>query len=419
MLFILLAPYVALPAFLAFGVRKRHVQRLVAPRKVRTAPGHWASYTCLALGQPAPASYRDLQIHQDGNQSLQALFEVIEQARVSLDVCTFILGQDACGTEVIARLAGRARAGVRVRLLVDGLGLVMGGHASVAPMLAAGGSYTVFMPPLRTLLNRRANLRNHRKSVVADAGHPSGRAWCGGRNLAAEYFVDVEGRRAWHDLTFDLQGPLVLQVAALFERDWTYANRLPVAARPRQVERQAAGSPVAGLVASGPDEGDDTIYSLLLLAAYRAEQRIAIATPYFVPDADLLLALCMAARRGVEVDVLVPERSNHPMSDFVRGRAFRALEDAGARVWLAPGMLHAKLAVFDDTLALAGSANLDSRSLFLNYEMMVAFYDAADVGRFAAWFAREQQPARAFEGQPPGVLRDLLDGMLLWLGFQI
>ena len=92
---------------------------------------------------------------------------------------------------------------------------------------------------------------------------------------------------------------------------------------------------------------------------------------------------------------------------------------AGGQVWLLPGMLHAKLAVVDDSLALAGSANLDSRSLFLNYELMVAFQSAHDVQRFAAWFEHERQGARPYRAQAPGLVRDLLEGMLLWVGFEL
>jgi cardiolipin synthase A/B len=133
----------------------------------------------------------------------------------------------------------------------------------------------------------------------------------------------------------------------------------------------------------------------------------------------LLMALCLAARRGVAVDLLVPARSNHRLSDMSRGRALRSLAMAGGHVWLAPGMMHAKLAVIDETLALSGSANLDSRSLFLNYELMLAFHNAADIRRFAQWFDEERVTARPFVAAPPGLARDVAEGMLLSLGFQL
>lgn len=172
-------------------------------------------------------------------------------------------------------------------------------------------------------------------------------------------------------------------------------------------------------MASGPDQADDTLQALLMSAAYRASDRLWMVTPYFVPDTALLSALCLAARRGVEVDLLLPARSNHRLSDLARERALRALVQAGARVWLAPQMLHAKLVVVDEVVALAGSANLDSRSLFLNYELMVAFHRAGDVRRFAGWAQQELQQASPYRAQAPGLLRDILEGMLLWTGFEL
>jgi cardiolipin synthase len=156
-----------------------------------------------------------------------------------------------------------------------------------------------------------------------------------------------------------------------------------------------------------------------LSAAFQARRRIALVTPYFVPDAALLMALCLAARRGVVVDLLLPAKSNHRLSDVARHRGLRALAQAGARIWLAPQMLHAKLALVDDTMALAGSANIDSRSLFLNYELMIAFHGGADVQRFVAWFEQERASARQYHARRPGLVRDLAEGMVLWVGFQL
>jgi len=420
MLFILLVPYVALPAYLSFGSRKLPRPR-AAPRAEPPATHSadaWAIETLVALGQPAPASYHDLELHGDGHAAQYALMEIIDAATQSLDVCTFILGRDSVGDAVIERLCSKARQGVRVRLLVDGLGHWMARRPHLKDLAAAGGTFALFVPPLRSPLKGRTNLRDHRKLVIADAGLDGERLWCGGRNLAAEYFDGSPGALAWRDLTFDLRGPLVQQASRLFARDWAFAHHEPYVAAPAATPAPfSAGG--AQLVASGPDQVDDTIHALLVTAAYRARRRIALVTPYFVPESALLMALCLAARRGVTVDLLMPARSNHALSDLARNRALRSLAAAGGRIWLVPGMLHAKLAVIDDTLALAGSANLDSRSLFLNYEVMVAFHDATDVRRFADWFERERQPARAYVASRPGLLRDVAEGMLLWTGFQL
>ncbi len=448
-LFFLLMPYIALPTFLTFGSRKQIRPRIDPLRRPpgRTG-GSWAVRTILALGQPAPAAFHGLALHADGGQALQALLRTIDGATRTIDVCTFILAPGDFGRRITERLAEKARAGVRVRLLLDGLGRFMGGWIDLEPLKEAGVDVSLFVPPLHSPLAGRTNLRNHRKMVIADAalsdrgadaaasidtaaGADDGavgaepRLWCGGRNLAPEYFEGSgPGKPPWHDLSFDLTGSLVEQAAALFEHDWQFAKGGKAqVALPLVDDSLLPGMPGgqigAQLVASGPDQFDDTIYSLLVTAAYRAQRRIALITPYFVPDQALLLALCLAARRGVAVDLLVPGRSNHLMSDIARRRALRTLAIAGGRIWLAPQMLHAKLAVIDDTLALAGSANLDSRSLFLNYELMFAFHDAPAIGSFAEWFDRERSNARQCRPRRASFIRDVAEGLVLWVGFQL
>jgi cardiolipin synthase len=420
-LFMLLVPYLALPAYLTFGLRKLERPRTGTQQSPFVAHRNdsWAVETIVALAQPAPAAYRDLNVHKDGDEAKRAMLDIIDAAQHSIDLCTYILARDCLGDAVLDALCRRARHGVRVRLLVDGLGSLMAGHPKLKRLSDAGGATTLFVPPLRSPLKGRTNLRDHRKLLVADAMHDTARLFCGGRNLAVEYFDGAPGEPPWRDLSFDLRGPLVCQANTLFEHDWAFANGKPISSETAAAPDAPRAASGAQLVASGPDQSDDTIYALLVTAAYRARSSIVLATPYFVPDSALLMALCLAARRGVSVELLLPERSNHRLSDLARSRALRSLAGAGGRVWFTPGMLHAKLAVIDDVLALAGSANFDTRSLFLNYELMVAFHESADVRRFGAWFADECKAAYPYTATPPGLVRDVAEGMLLWLGFQL
>ncbi|OIQ86870.1 putative cardiolipin synthase YwiE [mine drainage metagenome] len=421
---LLLLPYLALPLYLLFGTRKltragRSSLAAGAPR-----PGDdeaaWPAQTAAALGQPRATPYRALAVHADGSASLRALLEVIDGARHTLDLCTFILGRDAIGATVSARLAARASAGLRVRLLLDGVGRMLGGRPDLSALRRAGVHLELFVPPLQSPLKGRTNLRNHRKLVVADAGRATERLWCGGRNLAAEYFEGTPGHPAWRDLSFDLQGPLVRQAADLFQHDWAFAAGAEAPGTDAEAAPgAAAGEPAAQVIASGPDQADDTLQALLVSAAYRAHTRVKLVSPYVVLDDALLMALTLAARRGVQVELLLPERSNHRLADIARHRSLRALASAGVQVWLAPHMLHAKAAIIDDALALAGSANLDSRSLFLNYELMVAFHDPGAIARYGAWFDLERGTARRYVAHPPGLWRDLGEGLVLWIGFQL
>lgn len=426
---LLLLPYAALPLYLLFGTRKltRAGHSSLAARAPR--PGDddaaWPAQTAAALGQPRPTTYRTLSVHADGSASLRALLEVIDGARHTLDLCTFILGRDAVGATVSAHLAARAGAGLRVRLLLDGVGRMLGGRPDLSALRRAGVHLELFVPPLQSPLKGRTNLRNHRKLVVADAGRTAERLWCGGRNLAVEYFEGTPGHPAWRDLSFDLQGPLVRQAADLFQHDWVFAtgaeapNPGASAADAEAAPDAAAGEPAGQVIASGPDQADDTVQALLVSAAYRARTRMKLVSPYVVLDDALLMALTLAARRGVQVELLLPERSNHRLADIARHRSLRALAGAGVEVWLAPHMLHAKAAIIDDALALVGSTNLDSRSLFLNYELMVAFHDSGAIARYGAWFDLERSTARRYVAHPPDLWRDLGEGLVLWIGFQL
>ncbi|BCK88528.1 major cardiolipin synthase ClsA [Sideroxyarcus emersonii] len=423
---LVLLPYATLPLYLIFGIRK--VGSGHAGNRLLAAPAQPSDLASLAMrtrqlaaimALPAAAAYRQLALHEDGAQALQALRGMIAAATRSIDLSTFVFARDALGTEIAALLARRAREGVQVRLLVDGIGAYLGRRTDYRSLSAAGVQVALFVPPLRSSLRGRTNLRNHRKMVVVDGEW----LWCGGRNLAAEYFegeANASGNPPWIDLSFDLRGALAQQAQQQFEQDWRFATGGEFAeARASAAPEATPGAAIGQLIASGPDQKDDTFYTLLISGFFISRKRILIATPYFVPDPTLLMALTLAARRGVTVDLLMPRRSNHRLADMARHHALRELTAAGACVRFLPHMLHAKVVVIDDEVALAGTANLDERSLFLNYELMVSFYEPGDVARIAQWVERRQAPAERYAPQPPSFWKRIREGLLLWLAFQL
>jgi cardiolipin synthase A/B len=406
-------PYIALPMYIFFGRRK-------LPRKVLRAPTtrphgkHWAEDLIESFGL-APSAPSAIQLHQDGRESAAALFATMSSAALRLDICTYILGNDPFGRDAMQRMIERARAGVRVRLLIDGVGAIQLPRSCFRQLRSAGIETAIFSALLARKTQGPRNLRNHRKMVIADGA----RLWAGGRNIAAEYFMGLNGAQPWGDLTFDLQGQVAAAAAAQFEADWVAAGGSAARDRDGTAAGLAAAGGRAQFLPSGPDQAEDTVHALLIDACFHARARVLAVTPYFVPDAALETALRLAARRGVQIDFCIPAVSNHRLADFARNRALRSLSTAGVRIHLLPQMNHAKAVVFDESLALSGSVNLDSRSLLLNYECAVIFYGAREIDWLADWIQSLIPEARPFVSRPPGLLRDLGEGLLLTVAYQL
>ena len=434
-------PYLGLPLFLVFGTRK--VVRPATPRQPAPA-GPWAALAPLwatrllaALGVAGARPQAVVRFESDGEAALAQLQRVIGSARHTLDLCTYVLGDDEVGAAVAAALADRARAGVRVRLLIDSIGSLKSAHSHDAMLKNAGVRTRLFMPALGRPGRGRVNLRNHRKLLIADGEV----VWSGGRNLANAYFIGRVGEPPWLDLSYAAEGALAAQAQALFDGDWRIARGARQALRLGYAERFArqqaqeqpsdaadyAAAPstdatftsLAQWVPSGPDFHEDVLHALLVSAAFHAEQRLLLATPYYVPDESVQEALVLAAKRGLQITLLLPRRSNHRLADWARGRAVRELVEAGVDVRLLPAMLHAKAVVVDDVLALCGSANLDSRSLFINYEAMAAFYGRAEIDWLADWINAHAAQAEPASAKPPSWLRDIGEGIVATLAFQL
>ena len=164
------------------------------------------------------------------------------------------------------------------------------------------------------------------------------------------------------------------------------------------------------MVPSGPDVPRDPVHDALLTAAYTTEKRLWIVTPYYVPDESLAQALRLAALRGVDVRVVVPAKSNHRMPDLARGTHLRDLEKCGGKILKYPHMVHAKVVVVDDRLGVVGSANMDMRSLFLNYEIVLFSYSKPDVEEVHKWV--QGLINKSSEGtQQVGFVRDTVEGV--------
>ena len=413
LLSILLVPYLGVPLYLLIGGRKH--RRLAARKEtLYTLPlghdvvaAHAIERILLAGGVPRTSIGDKLELIDSGEAAFQRVLGMFQSAQHSIDVSTFILGGDDAGQQLLEVLAERAAAGVKVRLLLDGLFYFRPRREHLLRYTRAGGRLAVFMPLLRLPLRGPANLRNHRKIIVVDGV----RAVMGGMNLADEYMGPAPRADRWTDVALVLEGPAVAHIHNVFRSDWAFASHEPApppadsppllaaqaegvgdtsdaAVRAVHARAQAMASrALVQVVASGPDVPGDTYYDAILTALFQARERIWVATPYFIPDEAITRGLVLAARRGVDVMLIVPARSNHLSADIAGGSYLRQIEQAGGRIRpFTSGMMHAKVTLIDHELAIVGSANLDMRSLFLDYEIAVFIYTREEITRFEQWF---------------------------------
>jgi cardiolipin synthase len=337
----------------------------------------------------------------DGEQAYPAMLEAIAGARRTVSLSTYIFDNDRVGRRFRDALAAAVERGVEVRVILD----AVGARYSFPPISAAlthrGVPTAVF---LRTLIPWRMpymNLRTHRKILVVD-----GRAaFVGGMNLRRLHEVTEAGDAAVQDLHFRLDGPVVEQIQEVFAADWHFCRGeeltgdgwfpelepLPPAAE----SCGANGIAEARVIPDGPNGDLDKLRWTLLGAVASARRSLRIVTPYFLPDTDLQTALQVAALRGVEVEILLPQRNNLALVAWAATAQLPWLLRHGCRVCLTPPPFdHSKLMLVDGAWALIGSANWDPRSLRLNFEINVELYGETTVARLEEIFAAKKATAR-------------------------
>ncbi|MBW1644881.1 MAG: cardiolipin synthase [Deltaproteobacteria bacterium] len=397
-----LLPYVGVPLYFFLGGRRikkvvRELDRYYG-RPVRDLspdaaamlppPVRKISDLLQKAGAYSPVAGNRCRVIDDGVAAYRVLEEMLAGAEKTIEIETFILGRDEVGRLLVNLLARKARQGVKVRLLLDALGCFFSKGRFVQPLRDAGGEVGIFLPlmPLRSRWS--ANLRNHRKIVVVDGR----RALVGGMNLAKVYLGPRVYRKRWKDVVLEVAGAGVTDIRQVFWYDWEYATgkQVDLTGHSPGVQSAAGGGSILQVVADGPANPDQRpLYSGVLAALYQAEKSIAVVSPYFVPDEPLSAALELAARMGREVKLVLPERSNHPLVDLAGGSFLPELLEAGVKIYrYQPRMIHAKLIVIDDRLAVVGTVNMDIRSFQLNFELATFLYSPGDVAAVAAVMTR-------------------------------
>lgn len=407
--FLLSSPFLAVFLYLFFGhhryrnylVARRYSERVISAARSfaerfrpKHPPDRAATRAFEEIAAISVTGGNSARLLVDGAETFEALFAAIDAAEHYILAQFFILHDDDIGRAFRDRLVAAARRGAHVRLLIDPIGSRTLPHQFLDPLREAGADV-----PTRRALRKRAgrlqiNYRNHRKTLIVDGVH----GFTGGLNVGDEYLGRDPGFGHWRDTFVALTGPMVPQLQLVFSEDWHWATGESLIGALHWEPRNAPQDMPGLIVATGPADDMGTGSLFFLSALVMARQRIWIASPYFVPDAEVLGALKQAALRGVEVRLLVPEAIDHTLPWLAAHAYFDECRAAGVEIWrYRDGFLHQKVILVDDTMAAIGTMNMDNRSFYLNFELMAVLFDARAAGETAAMLEADFKKAVRLE----------------------
>ena len=315
----------------------------------------------------------EVELLIDGEATFDSIFRAIEEAEDYVLIQFYIVRGDGLGNRLRELLERKAKEGVRVYFLYDEIGSYQLSPGYLQSLRSAGVKVSAFHST-RGVANRfQINFRNHRKIVVVDGDV----GFVGGHNVGDEYLGLDPKMSPWRDTHARVAGPAVTMIQVPFVEDWHWATDELILDLDWVIEAEdVPGDAAAGCLPTGPADGVETCAMFFLEAIHSARERLWIASPYFVPDEQTVTALQMAAIRGVDVRVLIPE---NPDSNLVYWSSFSYLpetEKAGVKIYrYQPGFLHQKVLLVDDEIAAVGTANFDNRSFRLNFEVTLVVKD--------------------------------------------
>ncbi len=385
--FLLSAPMLGVPLYLFLGHHRFHGYRIARRESERVVEGikSFADYS-----KPDPETMRmnsrpfealahlpvsrgnGAELLIDGEATFKSIFQAIDQAKKYVLIQFYIIRDDELGMELQDKLIAAAKRGVHVRFMTDAVGSY-GLPTEYLDTLREGG-VDVADPREQRGPNFRfqLNYRNHRKTVVIDGET----GFIGGHNVGVEYLGQDKKFGAWRDTHIKMTGHIVRQLQLIFTEDWHWAHDEDLIDLVDWTGSESEQDMNALLVATGPGDDTETGAMLFFAAIAEARERVWIASPYFVPDIDIMTALQHAALRGVDVRILVPDTIDHRLPWLAAFAYFDEIRDCGVRVFrYTDGFMHQKAFVVDDTLAAFGTTNLDNRSFRLNFEAMALFFD--------------------------------------------
>lgn len=325
----------------------------------------------------------EVEVYADTAPLFEAMLHAMEQAEDHIHAEFFIIRDDEIGNRFKQLWIRKAKEGVSVRILYDGVGCSRLKRAYLDELRRAGVEIKCFLPPLVALFDRQINYRNHRKCVIVDGKV----GFLGGANIGDEYLGKNPRLGYWRDTCVKIVGDAVYDLQRIFAADWEFVSGKRLDSPMLFPEHRASGTQRVQVIASGPDSRYDPVLEVYFTMISLTQRRLWMETPYFIPDPALYMALKTAAVSGVDVRVIIP---GVPDKRFVYYASLSYLEElmaAGVKVYrFHKGFVHAKVIIADDAAASVGSANVDMRSFYTNFELNVLVYDRNVIARLEADF---------------------------------
>lgn len=307
----------------------------------------------------------------NGDEAYPAMLDAIAGAEHYIYLTTYIFETRHIGRQFIEALGAANKRGVKVRVLIDGVGEKYDFPFASRELRKTGVDAALYLPPTLVPLNLSINLRNHRKLLLVDGEL----GFTGGMNIRKNHLTRTN-EDGFIDLHFLIKGPVLRQLERVFINDWLFTTGEQLQCNDAVDFRESSADMACRVLLEGPNEDVDKLTWVLVGAISLAHRSIRIMTPYFLPSRELEVALQTAALRGVDVNILLPANNNLPFMTWATTHVLGALIATGVKIYTSPGpFVHSKLFVVDEYYVQLGSSNLDARSLRLNFELVVEVYD--------------------------------------------
>lgn len=320
---------------------------------------------------------------ENGDNAYPAMLAAISRAQESVNLTSYIFDADGIGAEFVNHLTEAAGRGVEVRILIDALGEK---YSKISPAKAFKDTKVRLERYLPLRHGAYINLRNHRKVLIVDGRE----AFTGGMNIRGKHVLaTAEPGQALKDMHFSVNGPVVADLQRSFLEDWFFVTGERLDAPLFFPPLESVGSAATRCISDGPDKEFRKLEQLIMGALSCASHSVCIMTPYFVPDRPMISALITTALRGVDVRIMLPCKNNLPFVKWASQSLLWELVANDVKIFYQPPpFVHTKLMLIDDVWILVGSANLDNRSLRLNFELNLSVFDIAFASLVKSHFER-------------------------------